>query len=56
MFYAILQDGGVDDHKTIYSNDKDFDENFPILCRLATTEMYNFYVKLGKGTKNYNEE
>ena len=53
VFFAVLQEGGVDDHKTINCNDKDFDRNFPKMFELASTAMVNYYVKYGNGTQRY---
>jgi hypothetical protein len=56
VFYAVLQEGGVEDHKAIYSNDKDFDKNFPVFCRLATTGIIDYYNKYGGGKPKYTPE
>ena len=50
----MLQEGGVENHKAIYSNDPDFDKNFPTFCRLATTGIISYYMKYGGGDEKYN--
>lgn len=56
QFYAVLQEGGKDQHEFITASDKDLDPVLEKLCALATTDAFTEFVKIAGLEPKYSEE